>query len=72
MEAVAAPVFLSDAELIRLTGFRWKSKQAEWLREQGFAFTLNARGHPRVLLDVLKGRAAAPASTEWTPRVLGR
>ncbi len=42
-------MILSDAELAELTGFVRPSKQAEWLRANGFIFRLGADGHPKVL-----------------------
>lgn len=44
-------MFLSEADLASLTGFSRKSKQADWLRKEGFVFKIAADGHPRVLRE---------------------
>lgn len=42
-------MFLSDLEVIELTGYKMPSKQSEWLRGNGFDFRVARDGHPRVL-----------------------
>lgn len=42
-------MFLTNDQLAELTGFVRPSKQAEWLRREGFEFRVAADGHPRVL-----------------------
>jgi hypothetical protein len=39
---------LSSAELVAITGYRQKVKQASYLRANKIAYTLNALGHPVV------------------------
>ncbi len=66
-------MFLADADLIALTGYRRPSKQAEWLRREGFTFRVAADGHPRVLrqhvlglmgiADIASKRKSAPDFT---------
>ena len=38
--------FLSDTELKRLTGYKDRKKQAEWLEDNGFNAVLNGNGVP--------------------------
>jgi hypothetical protein len=62
-------MFLTNSELIELTGFKHPSKQIEMLRRQGIAFNVNAAGHPKVVRAVLEGRDrsnAQPTKT-WNP-----
>ena len=53
-------MFLTRDELQELTGFKYPSKQIEWLRAEGFIFRVAADGHPRVLqsavLKILGGQ----------------
>ena len=42
----------SQDELIELTGYKQKSKIANWLKANGFAFYLGRDGWPRVLRNV--------------------
>lgn len=66
-------LFLEDADLRRLTGRKTKSKQIEWLRQNGVPFRINATGHPVVTRAAIDGKPGAePAqSRAWTPRVIG-
>ena len=41
-------MFLEPAELRSLTGRAHRTKQAAWLRDQGWRFVLDADGRPRV------------------------
>lgn len=68
------PLFLSDAELRQLTGRPQKSRQIEWLRQNGIPFRINATGHPVVTRGAVEGRQEpqeAPRQGRWTPRVIG-
>lgn len=71
---MSASLFLDDADLVRLTGRPQKSRQIEWLRQNGIPFRVNATGHPVVTKAAIEGRqeqqAPAPARG-WTPRVIG-
>lgn len=67
-------IFLDDAALVRLTGFKPKSRQIEWLRQNGIPYWVNGTGHPVVARSSVEGRATAPATAphqRWTPRVIG-
>lgn len=65
-------LFLEDADLCRLTGRKAKSKQIQWLRQNGIPFRVNATGHPVVTRAAVDGKPAAePLSRAWTPRVIG-
>lgn len=65
-------LFLTDEEIVTLTGRRLKSKQIEWLKLQGIPFRTNATGHPVVTRSTIDGKPNNPPPlTTWTPRVLG-
>lgn len=66
-------LFLDEDELVQLTGRRFKSKQIEWLRQNGIPFRVNATGHPVVTRAVIEGRQATEAAPVrgWTPKVIG-
>jgi hypothetical protein len=68
-------LFLDDAQLRRMTGRAFKSKQIEWLRNNGVPFKVSATGHPVVTRVAVEGRQdPAPtviAPRAWQPRVVG-
>jgi len=67
-----APLFLTDDELVTLTGRKFKGRQIEWLRTSGIPFRVNATGHPVVTRGAIAGQQEAqPAPQRWTPRVTG-
>lgn len=49
-------LFLSDAELHELTGFRRKLRQIQWLKDHGYRFEVNGKGRARVLRSAVLGR----------------
>lgn len=65
-------LFLSDAELVKLTGRKLKSKQIDWLRDEGMVFRVSATGHPVVTRAAVEGREE-PSTAEggWTPGLVG-
>lgn len=68
-------LFIDDDELQKLTGRKIKSKQIQWLLQEGIPFRKSATGHPVVTRTAVEGRDskvadAAPARTPWVPRVL--
>jgi len=67
-----SPMFLEDDELAKLTGYKFKSKQIEWLRAAAIPFRVNATGHPVVTRGAIEGRKEEPAQPQrWVPRVIG-
>ncbi|WP_422085443.1 DUF4224 domain-containing protein [Variovorax sp.] len=64
------PLFLSDDELVQLTGRRMKSKQITWLRTQAVPFRVSATGHPVVTRVAIEGAAAPAERPRWVPKVL--
>lgn len=65
-------MFLEDEELAKLTGYKFKSKQIEWLRAEAIPFRVSATGHPVVTRGAIEGRKEEPAKTErWVPRFAG-
>lgn len=64
-------LFLEPVELAQLTGRKLKSRQVEWLRQNGVPFRINAMGHPVVTRASIEGKPEAPAPRAWTPKVIG-
>lgn len=65
-------MFLEDDELAKLTGYKFKSKQIEWLRAEAIPFRVSATGHPVVTRDAIEGRKEPPAPPErWVPKFAG-
>jgi hypothetical protein len=48
-------LFLSEAELVKLTGYAWKSKQIQWLKAEAIPFRTAATGHPVVTRAAIEG-----------------
>jgi hypothetical protein len=66
-------MFLTDAELVTLTGRKIKSLQIEALRKMGLTFWVNAAGRPVVARATIEGKKVEnPANEEWTPAVLAK
>jgi len=55
MAEVKTELFLSRDELRDLTGYAFKSKQIEHLREYGIPHFISATGNPRVARSILYG-----------------
>lgn len=71
---MSAALFLDDAELAKLTGRKLKSRQIQWLRQNGIPFRVNATGHPvvtRVAVEPQPAGATPAAPARWTPKVVG-
>ena len=65
-------VFLTDAELVELTGYKQASKQVAHLKAQRIPFHTNCAGHPRVARAVLEGRKVSEkTSKSWSPSWAG-
>ena len=61
-------MFLTQEELVILTGRKMKSKQIEALRRMGLPFHVNACGKPVVARVAIEGRPdAAEKPKTWTP-----
>ena len=46
-------LFLSETELVELTGYQRSKNQIRWLREHRWPFELASGGRPRVLRDAV-------------------
>jgi len=65
-------MFLTESELVELTGYRQASKQAAHLKAQRIPFHTNCAGHPKVARAVLEGRKVAEKSVkQWSPSWAG-
>jgi len=66
--------FLSNQELVLLTGRKIKAKQIQALRSMAIPFFVNALGRPVVARVAVEGRTAVAservANTSWQPRVV--
>jgi hypothetical protein len=62
-------LFLTDDEVVELTGYRQRRKQVEMLKRQRVPFHLNAAGQPKVARAALEGsRSDRNGSVKgWTP-----
>ena len=66
-------MFLDDEEIVRLTGFKRKSKQIAQLRLMGVGFLINATGHPVITKAILESRKPIKEESqqEWRPTWAG-
>lgn len=61
-------MFLTDQELIDLTGYRQPAKQVAHLKAQRIPFHTNKCGHPKVARAILEGRKVVEKSAKsWSP-----
>lgn len=49
-------MFLTDAQLEEMTGYRTYTGQAKWLVENGYSFDRRRDGRPNVLIDQVRAR----------------
>lgn len=42
-------MFLTQKEIVELTGYKQRTAQIKWLRENGIRFLLGGDDHPRIL-----------------------
>jgi hypothetical protein len=54
-------MFLTDEELKELTGYSFRSRQIEWLRNHNWKFEVNARNLPKVARAYFEIRMGARA-----------
>lgn len=59
--------FLTEAQLIDLTGYMKKSKQAEWLRNEGIPHRINGLGRPIVMTEDLLSGSSGKVSRDPMP-----
>ena len=67
-------LFLTQEEIVTLTGYKSSTKQIDVLRRQGVPFRLNGRGRPiitraAILGDTNKAKPTQKTSV-WQPHVL--
>lgn len=61
-------IFLDQAELIELTGYKRAKYQIAQLKQMRVAYRVNARGKPVVAKDQVTGAGYVPHG--WSPNVL--
>ena len=54
-------MFLTRAQLVRLTGYRQKAKQRTWLAANGYSFDVRADGTPSLSRAAYEARHAPRA-----------
>ncbi len=59
-------LFLSETELVELTGYQRGKNQIQWLREHHWPFELASGGRPRVLRDAVIVRLGGSVTTSTT------
>lgn len=72
-QAMTPDMFLTDQELVRLTGYKNKSRQIAWLRSEAIPFRVSGTGHPVVTRVAIEGptrKDSAPLREPWVPAVL--
>ena len=60
-------MFLTDAEIRRLTGLRGREQQIEWLVRHGIRHFVNAAGKPIVPKSVIDTPWKQTEGTAWAP-----
>lgn len=62
-------IFVDDEDMVKLTGFRSRSRQIQQLRSMGVPFRINGAGHPMVAISAIEGgrSAAAPPREKVVP-----
>jgi hypothetical protein len=68
MHLAHTTMFLTDDELVALTGYKLASKQVAFLRSRRIPFYTNKSGHPRVVKTVIEGGGRPKeAKKTWSP-----
>ena len=49
-------MFLTHEQLVEMTGFKIHSKQAEWLKSNGYTFDFRRDGRPNILVSHVEER----------------
>ena len=60
-------MFLSQEQLVDMTGYRTKSAQVRWLLRNGYVFDIRSDGRPNVLLDQVRERQCKETSSTPGP-----
>lgn len=63
----ATDLFLTDPELVDLTGYRVSRYQVAWLTNRGWKFVTNAAGAPRVARAYFERKMVGEASSAEPP-----
>lgn len=53
-------MFLTDADLLVMTGYKSRHHQRRWLAEHGYRHDLNRAGRPIVLVDEVVRKLTSP------------
>lgn len=67
METTNTPLFLTEAEVEDLTGFKQKKKQAMHLMSMGIPFQVNRSGRPIVARSIYVGTVEAANAGKRKP-----
>lgn len=52
-------IFVDDEDMVKLTGFRSRSRQIQQLRSMGVPFRINGAGNPMVAVSAIEGGRSA-------------
>ena len=61
-------MFLTNEEIVALTGYRRYSAQLRWLADHGYRFEVNALGRPVVLASSVEHRLQQRTRSTREPR----
>ena len=64
-------MWLTDAELVELTGYERRADQRKWLVAKGWTFVVSATGKPIVLRDYAASMLGSQQTQQrhWTPNL---
>lgn len=68
--AAPSPLFLSEEELIELTGRKIRKLQIEELKRMLISFRINAIGKPVVTREAVIGNTLVTSTSGWTSRAI--
>ena len=70
---LASAMFLTDADLRSLTGYKRPAEQRRWLTSHGWAFEIRADGKNRVLIEEAQAKMLTRQTVnKWSPKKAGR
>lgn len=72
-DTLASAMFLTDADLRSLTGYKRPAEQRRWLTSHGWAFEIRADGKNRVLIEEAQAKMLTRQTVKkWSRRNAGR
>ena len=72
-DTLASAMFLTDADLRSLTGYKRPAEQRRWLASHGWAFEIRADGKNRVLIEEAQAKMLTRQTVnKWNSKTAGR